>query len=92
MTNNDIAASTGDATCLLSLVPYANTEPTATPYCTSIPKKGKEHDPGLVGVTLASGSITCPPVSVCQKVSTMWHLPLPTWLTVEQGSGLGVQV
>lgn len=46
---------------------------------TSMPKKGKEHEPGLVGVTLAKGSITCPPVSVCQKVSTIWHLPLPTW-------------
>lgn len=45
---------------------------------TSIPKKGKEQEPGFVGVTPASGSMTCPPVSVCQNVSTMWHLFLPT--------------
>ena len=34
----------------------------------SIPKKGKDALPGLVGVTPASGLITWDPVSVCQYV------------------------
>lgn len=32
-------------------------------------------DPGFIGVAPGSGVITWPPVSVCQKVSDMLHLP-----------------
>jgi len=34
----------------------------------SIPKKGKDALPGLVGVTPANGVMTLEPVSVCQYV------------------------
>ena len=34
----------------------------------SMPKKGREAEPGLVGVTPARGVMTLEPVSVCQYV------------------------
>lgn len=37
-------------------------------------------EPGFMGVAPGSGVITWPPVSVCQNVSTIEHLPLPTTL------------
>lgn len=37
-------------------------------------------EPGFIGVAPGSGVITCPPVSVCQNVSTMEHLLLPIFL------------
>ena len=37
-------------------------------------------DPGFMGVAPGRGVITCPPVSVCQKVSAILHLPWPTRL------------
>ena len=37
----------------------------------SIPKKGKDALPGLVGVTPAKGVMTLEPVSVCQYVYVM---------------------
>lgn len=37
-------------------------------------------DPGFIGVAPGNGVITCPPVSVCQKVSTIEHFSLPTTL------------
>ena len=39
---------------------------------------GNVAQPGLIGVAPGSGEITCPPVSVCQYVSTIAHLLLPT--------------
>lgn len=37
-------------------------------------------EPGFIGVAPGRGVITCPPVSVCQNVSTIEHLLLPTVL------------
>ena len=37
----------------------------------SIPKKGRDADPGLVGVIPPKGVMTCEPVSVCQYVYYM---------------------
>jgi len=36
-----------------------------------MPGRGSVHEPGTVGVAPGSGVMTWPPVSVCQKVSTM---------------------
>uniref|UniRef100_A0A1B0B577 Uncharacterized protein n=1 Tax=Glossina palpalis gambiensis TaxID=67801 RepID=A0A1B0B577_9MUSC len=38
---------------------------------------GKPAEPGFMGVAPGKGVITWPPVSVCQKVSTIEHLSLP---------------
>lgn len=34
-------------------------------------------EPGFIGVQPGNGVNTCPPVSVCQKVSTMEHFSCP---------------
>lgn len=34
-------------------------------------------DPGFIGVQPGKGVITCPPVSVCQKVSAIEHCSFP---------------
>src|SRR5438552_3831408 len=39
------------------------------------PGNGSVAEPGLVGIAPGSGVIICPPVSVCQHVSTMEHRP-----------------
>ena len=43
----------------------------------SIPYMGRQQLPGLVGVTAGKGVSKCPPVSVCQKVSTTLHTLRP---------------
>jgi len=43
-------------------------------------KRALTAEPGFIGVAPGSGVITWPPVSVCQNVSAMLHLPWPTRL------------
>ena len=46
-------------------------------------------EPGFCGMAPGSGVIMWPPVSVCQKVSTIGQRPLPTWVLYQfQASGL----
>jgi hypothetical protein len=46
-------------------------------------------DPGFIGVHPGNGVNTCPPVSVCQKVSTMEHFSCPITLWYQcHASGL----
>ena len=52
--------------------------PSAVLSTGKMPGMGKVAEPGLVGVAGAMGLITMPPVSVCQKVSTMLQPPWPT--------------
>ena len=56
----------------------STTAPARSRSCGTTPKKGSVAAPGLVGVAPGSGVIMMPPVSVCQKVSTMAQRPLPT--------------
>ena len=42
------------------------------------PNMGSDADPGFIGWQPGRLVIMCPPVSVCQKVSTMTHRPRPT--------------
>ncbi len=54
-----------------------------------MPKKGLVADPGFCGIAPGMGVMICPPVSVCQNVSTIGQRPLPTWvLYQDQASGL----
>ena len=43
-----------------------------------MPGSGSVHDPGTSGVAPGSGVIMWPPVSVCQKVSTIGQRDCPT--------------
>jgi hypothetical protein len=43
-----------------------------------MPGSGSVHEPGTSGVAPGSGVIMWPPVSVCQKVSTMGQRSPPT--------------
>ena len=45
-----------------------------------IPKKGSVAEPGFVAIAPGKGEIKIDPVSVCQYVSTIGHLPLPIFL------------
>ena len=46
--------------------PWISSPETGSMIAGSIPKKGREAEPGLVGVTPARGVMTLDPVSVCQ--------------------------
>ncbi len=54
-----------------------------------MPGSGSVHEPGTSGVAPGSGEIMWPPVSVCQKVSTIGQRPPPmfVWYHI-QASGL----
>jgi hypothetical protein len=49
-------------------LPCSSSPDTGSMMAGSMPKKGSEQDPGLVGVTPASGVRMLHPVSVCQYV------------------------
>jgi hypothetical protein len=49
-------------------LPWISSPDTGSMMAGSMPKKGSEALPGLVGVTPASGVMTLEPVSVCQYV------------------------
>lgn len=46
--------------------PWISSPETGSIMAGSMPKKGSDADPGLVGVMPASGVMTLDPVSVCQ--------------------------
>ena len=52
--------------------------PSSSITSATIPGKANVAQAGLIGVAPGSGLIICPPVSVCQYVSTIAHLELPT--------------
>ncbi|MNH24184.1 hypothetical protein D3C79_841020 [compost metagenome] len=63
--------------------------PISSTMAAVMPGSGKVHEPGTRGVAPGSGVITWPPVSVCQKVSTMGQRSPPTWRWYHiQASGL----
>jgi len=49
-------------------LPCSSSPETGSMMAGSMPKKGSDADPGLVGVTPARGVMTLEPVSVCQYV------------------------
>ena len=51
--------------------PLGTSLPASSTIAASIPGKGSVQEPGTMGVTPGSGVIMWPPVSVCQKVSTI---------------------
>ena len=61
-------------------LPHSISLPVSSTTSISIPGKGSVHEPGIKGVTPGNGVITCPPVSVCQNVSTIGQDSLPTSL------------
>ena len=63
--------------------------PVSSTIAAAMPGSGKVHEPGTSGVAPGSGVMTWPPVSVCQKVSTIGHFswPMFRWYHI-QASGL----
>lgn len=59
-------------------LPSISTPVVASSRTGSIPYMGKQQLPGLAGVTAGKGVSKCPPVSVCQYVSTTLHTLRPT--------------
>ena len=57
--------------------PLGTSLPVSSTIAAMIPGNGREHDPGTSGVAPGNGVIMCPPVSVCQKVSTIGQRPPP---------------
>jgi len=49
-------------------LPWTSSPDTGSIMAGSMPKNGREAEPGFVGVTPASGVMTLDPVSVCQYV------------------------
>ena len=47
-------------------LPWISSPETGSMMAGSIPKKGRDAEPGFVGVIPPSGVMTCEPVSVCQ--------------------------
>ena len=59
-------------------LPSGTSAPVSSTMAAVMPGKGKVHEPGTIGVAPGSGVMTWPPVSVCQKVSTIGQRPPPT--------------
>jgi len=58
--------------------PQGTSLPVSSTTAAWMPGKGRVHEPGTSVVAPGSGVIMWPPVSVCQKVSTMGQRPPPT--------------
>jgi hypothetical protein len=61
-------------------LPHSSSVPVSSTIAAMMPGKGSVHEPGTSGVTPGSGVIMWPPVSVCQKVSTIGHFAPPILL------------
>ncbi len=59
-------------------LPHGTSVPVSSTMAAWMPGKGSVQEPGTSGVTPGSGVIMWPPVSVCQKVSTIGQRPPPT--------------
>ena len=60
--------------------PHGTSLPVSSTTAAMMPGKGKVQEPGTNGVAPGSGVIMWPPVSVCQKVSTIGQRPPPMFL------------
>ena len=79
----------GRVTTKLPPVPLGMGLPTSSTMAAMMPGSGSVQLPGTRGVAPGSGVIMWPPVSVCQKVSTMGQRSPPTCLWYHiQASGL----
>jgi len=58
--------------------PLGTSWPASSTMAVAMPGSGRVHEPGTSGVAPGSGVIMWPPVSVCQKVSTMGQRSPPT--------------
>ena len=69
--------------------PLGMSLPVSSTIAAMMPGSGSVHEPGTSGVAPGSGVMTWPPVSVCQKVSTIGQFSRPTfrWYHI-QASGL----
>ena len=60
--------------------PLGTSLPVSSTMAAVMPGNGSVHEPGTMGVAPGNGVMTWPPVSVCQKVSTMGQRLPPTCL------------
>jgi hypothetical protein len=60
--------------------PFATSAPASSTMAVMMPGSGSVQEPGTIGVAPGSGEIMCPPVSVCQNVSTIGQRSPPTVL------------
>ena len=60
--------------------PLGTSWPTSSTMAAMMPGSGSVQLPGTSGVAPGSGVIMWPPVSVCQKVSTIGHFSWPMFL------------
>jgi hypothetical protein len=70
----------GRLTTRMPPVPLGMSLPTSSTMAAMMPGSGKVQLPGTSGVAPGSGVIMWPPVSVCQKVSTIGQRSPPTFL------------
>jgi len=88
------APGQGDAMARTPSARWPGAQGTSAPVCASTtfgstPKKGRQQEPGFMGVTPGRGVMMWPPVSVCQYVSAMAHRESPTTSKYQrQASGL----
>ena len=69
--------------------PHGTSLPVSSTMAAMMPGNGSVHEPGTSGVAPGSGVIMWPPVSVCQKVSTIGQRPPPMcWWYHSQAAGL----
>ena len=69
--------------------PFGTSLPVSSTIAAAMPGNGRVQEPGTSGVAPGSGVIMWPPVSVCQKVSTIGQRPPPTcWWYHSQAAGL----
>src|SRR2546427_1740737 len=62
----------------MPLSPQGSSLPASSTTAAAMPGKASVQEPGTRSVAPGSGVIMCPPVSVCQNVSTMGQRPPPT--------------
>ena len=60
--------------------PSGRSVPVSSTMAAMMPGSGSVQEPGTNGVAPGSGVMTWPPVSVCQKVSTMGQFSRPMFL------------
>ncbi|EWS65439.1 hypothetical protein Y695_01307 [Hydrogenophaga sp. T4] len=70
----------GRLTTRMPPAPLGTSMPASSTMAAVMPGSGSVHEPGTRGVAPGSGVIMWPPVSVCQKVSTMGQRSPPMCL------------
>ncbi len=75
-----IMAGHGRLTTRMPPLPLGRSWPVSSTMAAMMPGSGSVHEPGTSGVAPGSGVIMWPPVSVCQKVSTIGQRSLPMFL------------